>query len=109
MGMGLIYSYYSISEDIDVCARKYQMFGYAVNKYIASPLSLVNLIALYSTRYYFNFFSVTANVHLNNIIESEEVVSDIESRLENGLRMWDITKGSIGDYRYDNVEKDYLS
>ena len=53
---------------------------------------------------------------MKSTIESASLISQIKARLYNGLRLWNYDavingneKITIGDFTFDNVEKDYIT
>lgn len=106
----------SMVEDIEQVAQYFHRNGYLVNEYVSN---VSNIFSYVNTRYYFNvLFMSNSDIHLN-ILESNDIVSSINNRLEKGIRLWNVDdysnnsitlrSYSIGDFTYDNVEKDYLS
>ena len=103
--------------DYEKIAFYYHMYGYKVNDYIASPITMTNLFTAYDTRYYYNYYKFSyADIHLNNVIEDEDTCNKIADRFSDGVRFWRVrvtTLGAlvlptIGDYQYDNVEESYV-
>ena len=95
--------------DYKKCAMYYHMYGYLVNEYVTHIDNIFNFV---KNRYYFDLIQGEKfEVHLHHVIEDEETVNQIESRLEDGLRLWNVKNNEviIGDFTYDNVEYDYLS
>lgn len=101
--------------DIKQVGLWYQRNGYKVNDYILEPTMFTVLLNNVNTRYYFNILKCSnLTIDLERYIDSENINDDIIDRLSLGIRVWNrINNGTeedffIGDYRYDNVEKDYL-
>lgn len=103
--------HYSISKcnDYDNIGNFYHRFGYRVKEYVNSKDTLVNMFNYNNTRYYYNFIKLS-NVNIDiNMITTQEIKDDLQNRLIEGIRYWNINNASyIGDFRYDNVEKEYL-
>lgn len=101
--------------DYDQCGWYYHLNGYRVDEHI---VNVSNIFDYVNTRYYFNVLKISdVDLHLHNVIEDEETVSIIEDVLGGGIRLWNVGNSgtgvpavtfNIGDYTYDNVEKDYL-
>ena len=95
----LVYSEEWRCDDFESVAQFYHRNGYLVNEYVSGK----NLFDYVQNRYYYNVLKCSdVDVHINNTIESQELVDEIEGRLINGLRLWRV--GPIGDFQYDNVE-----
>lgn len=93
-------------DDFENCAQYYHRNGYLVNEYVYDK-DLYNYV---NTRYYYNVLKMSSvDIHLTDCIENRELVEAIESRLMNGIRLWNVNNGNIGNYEYDNVEKDYIT
>lgn len=91
--------------DYEQCAQYYHRNGYKVDEYVNN---IPNIFAYVKNRYYFNVLKMNSlNIHVHNILESDDIVERIEERLIDGIRLWnkDIP---IGTYQYDNVELEYL-
>lgn len=114
-----LYSRIDKVDDFEVCAQYYHRNGYLVNEYVDDEGVLFNqnIFTYVNTRYFFNVVKFSeVDVHLDNVIESEELSARIAARLMKGLRLWnynakvDDTKViGIGNFIYDNVEKDYIT
>lgn len=99
----LVYSEEWRCDDFESVAQFYHRNGYLVNEYVSGK----NLFDYVQNRYYYNVLKCSdVDVHINNTIESQELVDEIEGRLINGLRLWRV--GPIGDFQYDNVELDIV-
>lgn len=69
----------------------------------------ISIIDYVHTRHYFNVLKMKdCDIYLN-MLESNDIVSDISSRLIDGIRLWDVSFGELCDFRFDNVERSYLS
>lgn len=107
-------------DDFESCAQYYHKNGYLVNEYISNGDNVNDsgktLFQYINTRHFYNVLKLSeVDVHLNDTIESEELTRQIALRLMKGLRLWNydaVIDGSlkitIGDFTYDNVEKDYI-
>lgn len=96
-------------DDFERCAQYYHRNGYLVNEYVNSH---VNIFDYVNTRYYYNVLKLKeCDVHLNDTIESQELVTLIKNRLTHGLRLWNVMDNGIeiSNFTYDNVEKDFLT
>lgn len=105
-----IFVAYTKCQDFEKCALYYHMYGNLVNEIV---LEQTDLFTHVNTRYYFNYLKMRdVNVHLN-LIESEDEINKIHDRLIDGIRLWNVTEYLseilIGTYKYDNVEKAFLS
>lgn len=108
----------SYVEDIEQVAQYYHRNGYLVNKYVSEIGN--TLFSYVNTRYYFNVLKfVNSDIHLN-ILESDDIIDDISDRLSQSIRLWNVVDSytsnsitlrnyEIGNFSYDNVEKDYIS
>ena len=105
----VIYDRVSIVEDIEQIAQYYHRNGYLVNEYVKYELPLSSLLNNNNTRAYYNIIKLSmCSVHLNTL-EAQDIIEDIERRLQNGFRYWNLSSRiSIGTFQYDNVEKEYL-
>lgn len=116
---GKIYSRLDKVDDFESCAQYYHRNGYLVNEYVDDEGALLNqnIFSYVNTRYFFNVVKLSeVDVHLDNVIESEELTARIAARLMKGLRLWnynakidDTQTIGIGNFIYDNVEKDYIT
>lgn len=116
---GKVFSRLDKVDDFESCAQYYHRNGYLVNEYIDDEGALLNknIFEYVNTRHFFNVVKLSeVDVHLDNVIESEELTARIAARLMKGLRLWnynakiDTTKEiGIGNFIYDNVEKDYIT
>ena len=69
----------------------------------------ISIIDYVHTRHYFNVLKMKeCDIYLN-MLESNDIISDISSRLIDGIRLWDVSFGELCDFRFDNVERSYLS
>lgn len=99
-----------VIDDYEQVAMTYERTGYRVDKvYNDIYLQKFNeFVKDLLTRHYYNPIQF-GNVELYcdaNI--SQEMRDNFGFRLKNGIRFWNTDNGSIGDYRYDNVEEKYL-
>lgn len=103
--------FYQISHciDYDKCGMYFHRNGYRVDEYISS----VNAIFTYvNTRYYFNILKMSnVELRLSDYVNSEDILDEIKDRLITGLRLWNVMSQGVtlGDFTYDNVEKEFLS
>ena len=98
-------------ENIEQVAQIYHRIGYLVNEYYPNNVRLTDLLSYCNTRYYFNVLKLgECAVHINNRIENEDITLDIKYRLQQGIRYWNIsvTNFELCNFKYDNVELDYL-
>lgn len=104
-----IYFRQEVVEDINQVAQYYHRNGYLVNEYVKYELGLDALLNNNNTRAYYNIIKLSmCSVHLNTL-EAQDIIDDIERRLQNGFRYWNLSSRiSIGTFQYDNVEKEYL-
>ncbi len=100
-----------VVDDYENVARTYERLGYKV----AKRLNNINLFDYaWEKRYYYN--CITADIYemsLINYITDEATMTNIKQRFSSGLRLWSTLEGKlcadyIGDFRYDNVEMEYL-
>lgn len=93
-------------KDLEDCALAFETFGYKVHDILYNT----NIFDYYNTRYYYNIVKVKNCEISLNLLNSEDIIQAIKERLSNGLRLWNVTSNSvvIGDFTYDNVEKDFL-
>ena len=96
--------------DIENCARKLEEYGYRVNKVINSPLGIY-IYNLCKNRKYYNCVSAKVTQYLTYCLIPNEIINDINSRLENGLRF--INMNNLPNnwkipyiFEYDNVEEE---
>lgn len=93
--------------DYEEVAMKLEYYGYKVNKTI---YNVNNIFDYFNYRYYYNVLK-TANAKITGkILLSNEQIIRIESRLNDGLRIWNrIGTFEIGDaLSYDNIETDFI-
>lgn len=113
---GEIFSQIDYVDNFEECAQYYHRNGYLVNEYISNVGN--NLFNYVNTRYYFNVLKfIDGDIHLD-ILSSSELINEINRRLSNGIRLWNVDdfsdnkitlrSYSIGDFRFDNVEKSVL-
>lgn len=106
----------SYVHDLDVCAQYYHRYGYLVNEYIDSTNTIFRDV---NNRYYFNYLELSeCDVELS-CLQFDSCINDIAIRFQSGIRLWNPTitttssgtsiTFSIGDYRYDNVERSALN
>lgn len=92
-------------KDIQNVSDLVESIGYKVKETISSN-SLFNDMNI---RYYYNVIKMSDCSVTLNILQDSETVNNIRSRLENGIRMWNVADtGVIGSYTYDNIEKKYI-
>ena len=66
------------------------------------------IFTFFNNRKRFNYIQLTsADIHLNNAIESQDICDDIAERFNNGLRLW-LDYDNINNYEIDNNE-DYVN
>lgn len=104
----VFYSVDMVSDIYDV-AKKIEYFGYKVHKNLVG----VNLLndASVLPRYYYNIIKCSQlDIHLNFLIQDQDIINDIEQRFKDGLRLWNNSNNVhiIEDLIYDNVENDFL-
>lgn len=97
--------------DIDSCARKFEEFGYRVNRVVDTPNYIYDIC---TNRYYYNFISIVVKTYNLLTFIPNDIINNINGRLENGLRFIDMESLetqhlSINQiFAYDNVEKNNL-
>lgn len=90
-------------EDIELCGRKIEYYGYLVNEYQEGNIITNNL-----NRQYYNVVKcLEINFNLT-CLEVDKIKEDLTRRFTNGLRLWEI-KDTLDYYitqylQYDNVE-----
>ncbi len=104
----VFYSVDMVSDIYDV-AKKIEYFGYRVHKNLVG----VNLLNDSSVlpRYYYNIIKCSQlDIHLNFLIQDQDIINDIEQRFKDGLRLWNNSNNvhMVEDLIYDNVENDFL-
>ena len=92
--------------DIENCARKLEEFGYRVNEVYVGESYMQNLC---NNRFYYNCISVRVTTYKTLCFIPNEIINDINERLENGLRFINMSSldedQPISDiFRFDNVE-----
>lgn len=96
-------------KDIEAVAKKLEWFGYKVNECFTDTNLLIDS-ELYQ-RYYYNIIKCSdLSIVLNFFIQDENIISDIESRFIDGLRIWEKSNNDYlcDNLKYDNVEKDFV-
>ena len=101
-------------EDIESCGQYYHRNGYLVNEYVNEVTDIFKYV---NTRHFYNILKLSsADIHMKSTIESASLIEQIKARLYNGLRLWNYDavingneKITIGDFTFDNVEKDYIT
>ena len=102
--------------DYEACAQYYHRYGYLVNEYL-NPTTTI--FADVNSRYYFNYIELSeCDIELS-CLQFDSCINDIAIRFQSGIRLWNPTitttssgtsiTFSIGDYRYDNVERSALN
>lgn len=102
--------------DYEACAQYYHRYGYLVNEYL-NPTTTI--FADVNSRYYFNYIELSeCDIELS-CLQFDSCINDISTRFQSGIRLWNPTitttssgtsiSFSIGDYRYDNVERSALN
>lgn len=96
-------------QDYEACANYFHRMGYRVDELV--PTS-TNIFEYVQNRYYFNILKMrSVDIHVNNAINTDDLITAITDRLTNGIRLWNVSNSdvTIGDYTYDNVELSALS
>ena len=92
--------------DIVKCARLIEMYGYKINKLYSSQSFNFNN---FNIRYYYNVLKFSECSITLNILNDNETVNNIISRLTYGIRLWNnYSDVIIGDFTYDNVENEFI-
>lgn len=98
--------------DYKYCTQMYKMFGNKVNRLFDTAYDFMRAI---HNRYYFNYVKLKDCDISLSYIESQFIVEDIKRRYMQGVRLWEINHethrfnaNNIGDYRFDNVELDFI-
>lgn len=88
-------------EDIRGCMNYLEQYGLKANFNHS-----IGDLALVQTRYYYNYIKYT-DVHTTfTCLISNQIKEDFESRLKNGIRLWNVSSGiTIGNTSYDNAER----
>lgn len=102
-------------EDYETVADTYEKTGYRVDETHNEMYreDMTEFLASFLTRWYFDPLQVTSVELDSDINIPSEMLEDIRMRLANGIRIWPyafslLAGGEIGDFRYDNVEVDYI-
>lgn len=109
-GMNIRLDIYKVN-DFEQCAQYYHRYGYLVDEYVSG---IDDIFQYVNTRYYYNVLKMREiDISLVNYPSSNDILELIRERLENGIRLWNVTQYTtnaryIGDYEYDNIENDYL-
>ena len=106
-------------EDIYNVAQYYHRNGYLVlqpytpRKYYDEDYHyeapLIDLIDSISTRYYYNILKMSEVSLYTTIDNTLDTQAMLEDRLVKGVRFWYLDHTTIGNYYFDNVEKEYVS
>lgn len=109
-GFKYIFSQWSIVENLKFCMNYFNRYGFKVSSYISGSITFLNLLSIYTYRYYFDYIKFTNVDVVLNEYNSREVANDIQQRLLDGIRLWHVSNTNVTmlSYAYDNVEKDYL-
>lgn len=109
-GLGMIFRYWDVVQDIAQVAKRFEREGYRIDAYEEKTIALRDLLDEYNIRHYWGVICAQAHAHLSNFPEDDSICSDIERRLTQGLRYWNVANEGVtfGDYSYDNVEEAYL-
>ena len=98
--------------DYNYCLQMYKMYGNKVNKLFDTAYDF--MIAIHN-RYYFNYVKLKDCDISLSCIEPQFIVEDIKRRYLQGVRLWEISHetnmfnaNKIGDYRFDNVELNFI-
>lgn len=97
--------------DIEECAEELEHYGYKQNIDIRN---IDNVFAELNNRYYYNIIKLEDISIKERILIGNVLKSDLLSRFENGLRMWNYNNGDLLNdgigYRlaFDNVERNLL-
>ena len=102
-------------DDFDKCAQYYNMYGNLVMRpiYVNGSLKLLTSSEI-NKRYIFDYVKMYSCIVELDCLEVDNIRSDIEDRLKNGIRIWHnnvipITATSsfvpeIGNYYYNNID-----
>lgn len=102
-------------DDFDKCAQYYNMYGNLVMKpiYVNGSLKLLTSSEI-NNRYIFDYVKMYSCIVELDCLEVDNIRSDIEDRLKNGIRIWHnnvipiSTTSSfipeIGNYYYNNID-----
>lgn len=102
--------YYRVN-DYENCARKLEEFGYRVNRVVSTEQYIQDIC---NKRYYYNCLNIKVKSYKLLSFIPNEIINDINTRLENGLRF--VNMNSLSEqtlnistmFRYDNVENSHL-
>ena len=101
-----------VSDIYDV-AKKYEFYGYKVNKILNNTNLLNDRNVL--TRYYYNYIKCKdIEIDIEYFICDTSIKEDIENRFMQGIRLWNSNTVDNVNYpigytvRYDNLEKDFI-
>lgn len=97
-------------KDYEKVAMILERTGYRVDQVTTD--SNITMQSFYDTylnnRHYYNPFQlVGGTVAIDSMLAPSGVIEDIQRRLANGVRVWS-GAAEIGDYKYDNVENDFI-
>ena len=93
--------------DYENCARKLEEFGYRVNRVLSNERYMQDIC---NNRYYYNCINIKVKSYKLLSFIPNEIINDINTRLENGLRFVNMNSLSAQTltisemFRYDNVE-----
>lgn len=102
------YSLYKVN-DIEVCAQYFHRNGNLVNE-LYNATEGEDLFEYLNNRKYYNVVKLSdVDVSLN-CLQSEELISIIESTFSQGFRLWNVFDDmfesiGIGNFKYDNIER----
>lgn len=95
-----IFEIYEV-EDIENVARRFEYFGYKIDKFTTNNL-LTN--QLYYPRYYYNYISTNEiDITVDKLV-GIDIMNDIKLRFKNGLRFWNNQYDIGSTIEYDNIE-----
>ncbi len=90
------------SEDIVSVARRFEYFGYKIDKFTTDNLLTNNT---YYERYYYNYIKTNEiDISINNCLVGYDIINDIKLRFKDGLRFWNKNYDIGSTIEYDNVE-----
>lgn len=87
-------------DDLDACAQFYHRNGNLVNEYVNNIDDIFDYV---KNRYYYNIVKMELpEVHLVDVIEDQDTVSEIKDRLESGVRLWRVIAEGNQYSEYDD-------